>query len=136
MKVLLISLLILSFLGISALAFVTMYHSGSYGINKRCATEMATGLDCPANPFAFADFHLNLFRGFSSAYFGDFFNTYLALITFLLLGFIFNIFGYGFLSVSRMRHCYFERFFESFTPLVESKASHWLSLHENSPATV
>ena len=133
MKVLFISLLILSFLGISILSFVAMYHNNSHG-DELCVAKTANGLDCPANPFAFADFHLNLFRGFSSAYFGNFLNTYLALTVFLLLGFIFNLFGHNSLNTNRTRRYSFERFFGSFTPLVQSKASRWFSLHENSPA--
>ena len=133
MKVLIVSLLILSFLGISALAFMTMSHGSSYGY-KNCATEMATGLDCPVNPFAFADFHLNLLRVFSSAPLSIFFNAYLALFSFLLLGLIFNFLGHNSLSVSRLKQYRSERFFESFTPLAERKNYHWLSLHENSPA--
>lgn len=132
MKILFISLLLLSFLGISVLSFVAMYHSNSHG-DELCVTKTANGLDCPANPFAFADFHLNLFRVFSSAYFGNFLSTYLALITFLLLGLIFNLFRPNFLSADRTRHYPFERFFESFTPLIKSKTCYWLSLHENSP---
>lgn len=136
MKILLISLLILSFLGISAFSFIAMYHGGSYGIDKRCAIETATGMDCPANPFAFADFHLNLFRVFSSAPLGIFFNSYLALLTFLFFGFVFNLHGHSSLNVAKIRRTGFKQFFESFTPLVESKTSHWLSLHENSPAFI
>ena len=134
MKVLLISLLILSFGGISALSFVAMYHDGSHG-DELCVTKTATGLDCPANPFAFADFHLSLLKGFSNAYFGDFFNTYLALITFLLLGLVFDLFGHNSFKFDRRNHYQLEQFFESFTPLAESRISYWLSLHENSPTT-
>lgn len=130
MKVLLISLLILSFLGISALSFTAMYHG-----DELCVTKTAAGLDCPANPFAFADFHLNLFKVFSSAHLGNFFSVYLALITFLLFGLIFDFFGHNSLKVGRVDLFRSGRFFESFTPLVESKTSYWLSLHENSPAT-
>ncbi len=133
MKVLLISLLILSFLGISVLSFVAMYHGGSYGIDKHCATETATGVNCPANPFAFADFHLNLFRRFSSAHSSEFINIFLSSITFLLLGLFFNPSGYNSLSISRLRPYRSKYFFESFTPLAESKTSYWFSLHENSP---
>ena len=133
MKILLTSLLILSFFGVSALSFATMYHQGSG--NEDCVAEMAAGLNCPINPLAFADFHLNLFRGFSSAYFGDFFSAYLALIALLLFGFIFNLLGRNFLGVSGGNHDLSERFFESFTPLVKIKNSHWLSLHENSPTS-
>ncbi len=134
MKILLISLLMLFFLGISILSFVAMYHNNSHG-DELCVTKTANGLDCPANPFAFADFHLNLFRGFSSAYFGNFLNTYLALITFLLLGFIFNLLRPNSLSAGRTRHYPFESFFESFIPLTESQTSRWFSLHENSPSS-
>ncbi len=134
MKVLLISLLLLSFLGVSALAFVTMYHGTSYGY-KHCASEMATGIDCPVNPFAFADFHLNLFRGFSNAHLGEFINVFLASVTFLLLGLFFNLFRHNSFDISKPKQYRLEQIFESFTPLVESKTSYWLSLHENSPAT-
>ena len=59
MKTSLVStLLILSFLGISVLGFVTM-NNGSFHEDELCVTEAATGLECPNNPFAFADFHLN-----------------------------------------------------------------------------
>ena len=132
MKVLLISLLILSFLGISTLAFVTMDH-GNSSVFKNCATEMATGLNCPANPLAFADFHLNLFRIFSSVYFGNFLNVYLVLLAFLLLGLTLDIFRRNSLSTGKFRYAWFKHFFKSFLPLVESKTSHWFSLHENSP---
>lgn len=96
---------------------------------------MAIGLDCPANPFAFADFHLNLFRVFSSVHLGSFFNVYLVLSVFLFFGLIFDLFGRGSLGVEEIRHTGFKQFFESFTPLVESKTRNWLSLHENSPTT-
>ena len=133
MKVLLTSLLILSFLGVSALSFATMYHQGSG--NEDCVAEMAAGLNCPVNPLAFADFHLNLFRGFSSAYFSDFFSAYLSLITLLFFGLIFDLFGHNSFGVGRANHYGSERIFESFTPLVKIKNSHWLSLHENSPTS-
>jgi len=132
MKVLLISLLILSFLGISALSFVAMYHSGSHG-DELCVTKTTNGLDCPANPFAFADFHLNLLRGFSNAHLGEFINIFLALITFLLFGLVFNIFKQNSLQIDRLRLPRSGRTPESFTPLSESKICHWQSLHENSP---
>ncbi|OGM98817.1 MAG: hypothetical protein A2649_02305 [Candidatus Yanofskybacteria bacterium RIFCSPHIGHO2_01_FULL_41_26] len=132
MKVLLTSLIILSFLGISVLSFVAMYHSNSHS-DELCVTKTANGLDCPANPFAFADFHLNLFKGFSSAHLGNFLNIYFALVIFLLFGLILNLFRPSLLSVGRASCYQFERFFESFTPLTESKTSHWFSLHENSP---
>ena len=134
MKISLTSLLILSFLGVSALSFATMYHQGSG--NEDCVAEMAAGLNCPINPLAFADFHLNLFRGFSSAYFGDFFSAYLALITLLFFGLIFNLLGHNPRGVGRSNHYQLERFFESFTPLVKIKNFHWLSLHENSPSLI
>ena len=134
MKVLLISLLILSFLGISVLSFVAMYHNNSHE-DELCVTKTASGLDCPANPFVFADFHLNLIRGFSSAHFGNFLDTYLALIAFLLLGLIFNLFRPNLLSAGRTRRYQFEHFFESFTPLAQSQTSRWFSLHENSPTS-
>lgn len=132
MKILLISLLILSFLGISILSFVAMYHGSSHE-NGLCITETATGFDCPANPFAFADFHLSLFRGFSSAYLGNFFNTYLALLAFLLFGLFFEFFERYSLT-GKSKHYQFKGFFKSFTPLVQSKNYYWISLHENSPA--
>jgi len=132
MKVLLITLLLISFLGVSALAFVTMYHDSSYRYGN-CATEMATGLDCPANPFAFADFHLNLLKVFSSAPLGVFFNTYLALLAFLFFGFIFNLFGHNSLNIGKIRHTEFKRFFELQPSIFHSKSLYWFSLHENSP---
>jgi len=133
MKVLLTSLLILSFLGVSALSFATMYHQGSS--NKECVAEMVAGLNCPINPLAFADFHLNLFRGFSSAYFSNFFSAYLALIALLFFGLIFGLLGHNSLGTIRGNHYRLERAFESFTPLVKIKNSNWLSLHENSPTS-
>jgi len=135
MKVLLISLLILSFLGISVLSFVTMYHTDPYG-DSHCVTKTAAGMECPANSFAFADFHLNFFREFSSAYFGNFLNTFLTSIVLLLLGLIFSRFEHKPLNVGSIKHYRFGRFLESFTPLVESKTSYWLSLHENSPTFI
>ena len=121
--------MILSFFGISVLSFVAMYHGGP------CVTETVAGMECPANSFAFADFHLNFFKGFSSAYFGNFFSIYLTLVAFLMLGFISGLFGRDSLIINRLNYRA-ERFFDSFTPLVESKTYYWLSLHENSPSFI
>jgi len=132
MKILLINLLVISFLGISVLGFVTMDHGSSSGF-KNCATEMATGLNCPANPLAFADFHLNLLRVFSSVHLGELFNTFSTSMALLMLGLIFILFGHNYFNVSRVRFYGSERSFGSFIPLTESKICHWLSLHENSP---
>lgn len=131
MKILLSTVLILSFLGISILSFAAMYH-GSYG-DGPCATEMATGLNCPPSPFAFADFHLNLLQLISNADLGVFSSIYLALFSVLIFSLMFGT-DKRFLNSGLGDWSKYNYRFQAFIPLVQSQTQNWLSRHENSPA--
>ena len=137
MKFLLTILLISSFAGIAVFGVFGMNHGQAHDMEpNNCISATAKGMDCPkeADPINFATFHLDAYRGFSLATFGE------SVMSALLLAFASLLFiSLAFFSISLFRQpqlaFYRYRFRDAFSPPQKQQLIRWLALHENSPAT-
>src|SRR3989338_4287108 len=135
MRFLLTILLISSFAGIAVFGVFGMNHGQAHDMElNNCIAATAKGMDCPkeADPINFATFHLDAYRGFSLATFGE------SVMSALLLAFASLLFiGLAFLSISLFRQpqlaFYRYRFRNAFSPPQKQELIRWLALHENSP---
>ncbi|MBI2113268.1 MAG: hypothetical protein HYT50_01680 [Candidatus Wildermuthbacteria bacterium] len=130
MKILVITALIFSFIGIAGFAALSMSHA-SEGHEARCIAAAARGIDCPreVTPFGFASFHIGTFKGFSLA----------TVLEGIAIMFLFAL-AYAFARISLVflaapprlnSHAYCAQ--ESFFTPQEQKLARWLALHKNSP---
>lgn len=101
---------------------------------SNCIGATAQGVDCPkqADPIDFATFHIDAFRGFSLATFGENLMSMLLLIfaTLVFIGLAFfspRLFKIPQLAFQRYR------FRHSFSPPQQQQLTRWLALHEKSP---
>ena len=137
MKFLLTILLISSFAGIAVFGVFGMNHGQAHDMEpNNCIAATAKGMDCPkeAGPIDFAAFHIDAFRGFSLATFGE------SVMSALLLAFASLLFiGLAFFSSHLFKlpqpAFYRHRFRDAFSPPQKQELIRWLALHENSPAT-
>lgn len=133
MKRFLTAALILSFVVIAVFGFLGMGHGHG------CIATLAQGGECSnsANPFAITLFHLDAFKEFSTAVFGD---ASVSLIS--ALGIL--VFAMGARGLERgvgqitlpVLTARRERSRQSFRAISQEKFSCWLALHENSPSTI
>lgn len=137
MRSALTAFLIISFLGIAVFGIMTMNHDSDSNHNG-CIASTFRGVDCPANKMgtlSFVSFILDAFKDFSTAVFGKGFLTMFLFSVALLLAIRLA------LAIAR-KDCaplcsgfnFFHKRRESFTPNFQSEFTHWLALHENSPA--
>ena len=104
---------------------------------SNCIGATAQGVDCPkqADPIDFATFHIDAFKGFSTATFGE---NVLAGLLLLFASLVFM--GLAFFFPNRFdppRLAFYRyRFRDSFSPPQKREYLRWLALHENSPATL
>jgi len=125
MKFALITLLIISFVGVAVFGFVSMIFGADH--NGGCIAVNRLGSLCPINnPLIFLVFHLGAFKYFSTAVFG-------AVLLFLFFGIVFSILPKPLNSDEEGDEFVFGRnFFESFC-IFKKQLNRWLSLHTNSP---
>lgn len=140
MKSLFISILLASYIAIGVFGVFGMHTQADMNMQghnmppSNCIGATAKGVDCPkqADPIDFAAFHIDAFRGFSLATFGE------NLIGMLLLAFAALIFiGLAFFSQHLFKIpklvFYRQRFRDSFSPPQQQQLIRWLALHEKSP---
>mgnify|MGYP001604232758 CR=1 FL=1 len=135
MKSWLTILLTIGFIGITIFGAFTMGHASEIGHSGSIAAT-AQSTDCPKKEdiFGFLNFHLNVFRTFSTAIFLE--SIIISLLLLIALLIIFNlkvrINSYILPNLERNQTRY--QFLESFLPQ-KRKLARWLAIHENSPTT-
>lgn len=137
-------LLMMGFIGISVFGTFGMHTQADMNMRghdmpaSNCIGTTAQGVACPeqANPIDFAAFHIDAFKRFSTATFGESVITGLSLafasLVFMGLAFFFPH-RFDPLQLAFYRH---HRSGDSFSPPQEREYLRWLALHENSPATL
>jgi len=135
MKFLFTATLLASFIGIAVFGAFGMNHASAQGHDGGCIAATAKGINCPeeANPIDSVAFHLDAYRGFSLATFGESAMSALliAFASLLFIGGAFfsrHLFKLPQLALSR------DRFSNSFPPPQKTELTRWLALHENSPS--
>lgn len=131
------TLLIFSFLGIAVFGIFAMNH-GSGHSHSGCIAATAQGTDCPKeeNTIPFLTFHLDAFRSFSTATFGDnLASAFLLLIALVLIAALGVIAGISPARPALAMNYRRRQFLESHSFPFQRELTHWLALHENSPAT-
>lgn len=99
-----------------------------------CVSAAVNGSDCPqqAGPIDYLTFHLDAFRSFSSATFGDDIMETLVVIYTSLLFIGFTFFSLHLFTPSS--HAYNKKgYWNSFSPSQKKQLIRWLALHETSP---
>lgn len=135
MKSLFTTILLTSFIGIAIFGAFGMSHGQAHNMDlNNCIAATAKGIDCPktVKPIDFIYFHINAYKGFSLAAFGE------SVMSRLLLEFTSLLFmGLAFFSLylfkSSQLAFYRYRFRDIFSP-PQQELIRWLALHENSPA--
>src|SRR3989344_2952363 len=111
-----------SLIGVAVFGFMTMNHESGHGY-ERCIAATARGIDCPAasGKVSLVFFHLDTFKGFSLG-------IVLAALALTLPFWFAKDFVYVFseFRIDAAREAFAFSSFRDFT--------HWLALHENSPA--
>lgn len=138
MKTALTIFLITGFLGIAVFGVFAMNHGAGHS-HSGCIAATAQGTDCPKeeNAFQFLAFHLDAFRSFSTATFGDNLAGALLLLIALILTITVGVITSIYLTPPALATNYHRRqFLESYSFPFQRELTHWLALHENSPATL
>lgn len=134
MKSALTIFLIFGLVGIAVFGVFSMNHGLGHG-SSGCIAAITKGIDCPketGNSF-FINFHLNAFRGFSTAVVGTTVSNALFLFAVSLL-FGFGIrFSIGIVPFQSALCSRYKRSLESFVSPLQQKLIRWLALYENSP---
>jgi len=136
MKPALTIILLTGFIGIVVFGLMTMNHRNSYD-HKSCIVATAQGANCSegTDSLSFVSFHLNAFKNFSTAVFGDnILSIFLAIVALI------SLVGFGVslrVNVQPPQLGLFSRrrrFLKSFYSPFQKELTRWLALHENSPA--
>lgn len=138
MKIILAIFLILGFIGIAVFGVFAMdfvMDGGEHG-HDGCIAATVQGGNCPGwqNGIALLIFHLDAFRGFSTAVFSDYFTSaYVSLFVWL------SIAVFGFFATARQMAPELTTNCRRISPAelssfqTRQKFMYWLALHENSP---
>lgn len=135
MKSLLTIILFLGFVSIAVFGVFGM-HAGMQNHNGGCIAATSQRTNCPkqSDPLEYLTFHLNAFRGFSMATFGENILVSLFAITLLVVGAGLALF-LGNPASPQLDFAYFRyRQRENLISPPEQRLLRWLALHENSPA--
>ncbi len=147
MKSLFTSWLIASYIGIAVFSVFGMHtqadmnmrgHEGmATTASSNCIASMAKGVDClkEAEPIDFVNFHIDAFRGFSLAIFGENLLASLLILALLFIGLGLGAL-FGRLSPPLLNLAYSRYGPEQFNPRAKHQLLRWLALHENSPASL
>lgn len=135
MRIVLAFLLILGFAGIAVFGIFAMNDNGAHSGGK-CIAAMAQGGNCPGErgmePMFV--FHVDAFRGFSTAVFGNSFVTALILLSGLVLLAIFGFRGVVRQTALKLAaNCRHLRSEDVSSHYIRRKFAFWLARHENSP---
>ena len=133
MKRVITAALILSFVAIAVFGFLAIGHG------QGCIATLAQGSECrnTGNPFAVTFFHLDSFKGFSTAVFNDASINFAAAFATVLL-----VIGAWGLAHSRRLSALpalavrWEWLQKQSGVIGKEKFSCWLALHENSPSAI
>jgi hypothetical protein len=128
-------LLLASFVVIAVFGIFGM-HLGVQNHDDGCIAAVAQGTDCPkqSDPVDYFGFHLDAFKGFSTATFGE--NLLASLFAFVFFAagmWLRMLFGHVPLVQCGPGHSRYRRF-EFFDSPLKRDLVGWLALHENSPA--
>lgn len=133
MKILGSSLIILAFISVSIFSILAVGHEIGHGI---CFLTANTGLKppCPEkDPLGFLNFHINIFKSFSTA---TFLNNLFAIISILsafLIALIIAALAFSYKKIAVKLQKIAD---EPPEKLASQKTLFWLALHENSPAII
>jgi len=137
MKFLFTTALLVSFVGVAAFGFSGMHYNDSQDHGGSCIWAASQGVDCPkqGSTTNYLTFHLDAFKGFSTAIFvGNVMSSLFLTLTSLLF------IGLAFLSPNLFKPpqlaFYRHQYRDSFSPHQKQRLTRWLALHENSPATL
>lgn len=139
MKLLLITFLMVSFLGISVFSILAMGH-GNEHFHGGCVASLAEGIPCRGQNAdrGFLNFHVNAFKSFSEAVFNSGLSAFLGLMV-LMLGFLAVFYsgifrrGYSYIFM-RPLGSFYHNLKDYVLPQNLIDMTAWLSLHEQSPA--
>lgn len=145
MKSLFTTLLIASYIGVAVFGAYGMHTQaenlqGHQGIvtsaSSNCMASIAKGTDCPkeTDPIDFASFHIDVFRSFSLATFGENLLASLLLLVFLFIGVGLNAL-FGKYAPPDLYVAYSRYGLEQYSSPPRQQILRWLALHENSPAS-
>lgn len=137
MKIIFVNFIIFSFIAVAVFGFMAMNHN--IGHESKGCIAVVQGIDCKntAGDFNLALFHINAFKGFSTALFNKSFISVFLLFIFCVFFIKFwrkknvYILLLKFLNLRKIFY-FLESFFNSFI----KELNHWLSLHENSPTVI
>ena len=142
MKSVLITLLMISFLGLSVFSILAMGHDNGH-FHGGCIASLVEGVVCNGikNVKEFLNFHVNAFKSFSEAVFNYFgFAGFLGLAVLILGMLIFsflNAIPKTVLDLCADHTARFRKYFRDHkTCLNFIEFLGWLALHENSPAYI
>lgn len=125
-------LILIIFVSVALFSFSIMGHEESGRGN--CLAATLQGFVCSGNNvIAFASFHLEALKVFSSALVGQILASVLALIMFMAFALYFS--GKT-LIPDKSFHFYVFRDFSSANFPIKKQLLHWLSIHENSPTLI
>lgn len=136
----LVSLLLIGFVSLAVFGFFGMHTQAQMNMDghnmpaSNCVGAAVNGTDCPkqADPIDYLTFHLDAFKFFSSATFGE--NVMGALLlAFASLLFTGMAFFSPYLFKPPQLAFYKYRFRDSFSPPQQQQLTRWLALHEKSP---
>lgn len=130
MKSALITLIILSFLGMAVFSFLAMAGENGH-MNLGCiASAVQNNASCPENnPIGIINFHINAFKTFSLAVF-----KYLNFAFLIFLSFLIILFS-GLIPGERQTFGFVSRILRT-EPKFQNRFIRWLALFEKSPATL
>jgi len=136
MKFLLTTTLLVSFVGVAVFGFSGIHYSDSQNHGGGCVFAASQGVDCPTqgSSVGYLTFHLDAFKGFSTAIFGESVMSLLLLVlaSLFFIGrvcFVHSLFWPPKFALYRYRS-------KGSFPLPQTQElTRWLALHENSPTT-
>ncbi|OHB22846.1 MAG: hypothetical protein A2939_03500 [Parcubacteria group bacterium RIFCSPLOWO2_01_FULL_48_18] len=132
------TLVIGAFLAVTIFGVFAMNHGSGHSHNG-CIAAIVQGVDCPKEDNALSSiaFHINAFRGFSTATFND--NLASALLLFIALALTIVIGVIASVHPAQpicAANCHRGRFLKLYSFPLQQELVHWLTLHENSPSLV
>ena len=137
MKLYIVTILIISFMGVAALGAMFMMPHGDHGEEVACIASLAKGNMCPkGDVFASLAFHVSAFKNFSTAVFAG--SSLIFLLASIALLIFTSIAIFRLLAVPKTVLNFNTRYrylFDFISIPPKQEFLRWFSLHENSPTT-
>lgn len=128
-------LLLIGFVGLAVLGVFSMNHGDMQKHDGSCLAAGAKGLDCPEETrlIDYIAFHLGAYEGLFLATFGE---SVLGVLLLTFLALLFRSLAFLFSPLFKLLQLalYRRHLKVSFCPPQKQELTHWLALHENSPA--